>query len=733
MHYILSKNANFQPSLSNKLYYCMKHFETGQIKNVAVLGHAGCGKTTLAETMLFEAGEISRRGSVEEGNTVSDYTDLEHQRGNSVFDSVLHLEWKDHKINVIDTPGIDDFAGEIIAALRVADTGIMVLNAESGVEVGTEIVWEYTEKFKTPMLFAVNRCDGDKADFDATVEQAKQRFGNAVTVVQYPLNQGKGFNAIIDVLKMTMYEFGPNGGKPKKMPIPAAEKEKADELHNQLIEAIAVHDETLMEKYFEQGSLDEAEMAIGLKAAMIHHDLFPLFCCSAKQDMGTGRILGFLHDIAPSAQDMPPVSRKSGLTLPTDPNGPVCLFVFKTISEPHLGDMSFFKVYSGEIKNGMELINSETENAERISQLFVMNGKNRTPVQSLKAGDIGATVKLKSTHTNSTLHEKGKPFHISPIEFPEPRITVALHTENKADFEKIAQAIHHLSAEDPTLILEHSSELKQMLLSGQGELHLNVAKWKLENIYKVKVDFEKPRTAFRETIQRPVQAMYRHKKQSGGAGQFGEVHMLVEPYHEGMGAPAGIPAPRTTEEHDLEWGGKLVFNNCIVGGSIDAKFMSAILKGIMDKMQNGPLTGSRVRDVRVSVYDGKMHPVDSNDMAFKLAAMMAFKQAFQDGNPQILEPIYDVEILVAGDSTGDVMGDLQTRRAMIMGMEADGHYQKIIARVPLLELYKYSSTLRSLSQGKAKHSQRFAEFAPVPSDIQKKLIDEHKQHADEEH
>ncbi len=711
----------------------MKHFETGQIKNVAVLGHAGCGKTTLAETMLFEAGEISRRGTVEEGNTVSDYTELEHQRGNSVFDSVLHLEWKDHKINIIDTPGIDDFAGEIISALRVADTGIMALNAESGVEVGSEIVWEYTEKFKTPMIFVVNRCDGEKADFDATVEQAKQRFGDAVTVVQYPLNQGRGFNAIIDVLKMTMYQFSPNGGKPQKLPIPASEKDRADELHNQLIEAIAVHDETLMEKYFEQGSLDEAEMSQGLKAAMIHHDLFPLFCCSAKQDMGSGRILGFLHDIAPSAQDMPPVSRKSGLTLPCDSNGPTCLFVFKTISEPHLGDMSFFKVYSGEVKSGMELINSETGAAERISQLFVMNGKNRSIVQSLKAGDIGATVKLKSTHTNNTLHEKGKPFHISPIEFPEPRITVALHTDNKADFEKIAQAIHHLSAEDPTLILEQSAELKQMLLSGQGELHLNVAKWKLENLYKLKVDFEKPRISFRETIQRSVQATYRHKKQSGGAGQFAEVHMLVEPYYEGMSAPAGIPAPRSNEEHELEWGGKLVFNNCVVGGSIDAKFMSAILKGIMEKMQTGPLTGSRVRDVRVSIYDGKMHAVDSNDMAFKLASTMAFKQAFQDGSPQILEPIYDVEILVSGDSTGDVMGDLQTRRAMIMGMEADGHYQKIIARVPLLELYKYSSTLRSLSQGRAKHTQRFSEFAPVPSDIQKKLIDDYKAHADEDH
>lgn len=703
----------------------MKQFETNQIKNVAVLGHAGSGKTTLAEAMLFEAGEISRRGSVEDQNTISDYTDIEHERGNSIFDSVLHLAWKDHKINVIDTPGLDDFVGEVIVALRVADTGIMVLNAQNGVEVGTELVWEYTETFKTPMLFVVNQVDSDKADFDATVEQAKQRFGESVVVVQYPLNPGVGFNAIIDVLKMTMYQFPPDGGKPQKLPIPNSERDRANELHNQLIEAIAMHDEGLMELYFEKGELSEEEMAKGLKAAMIHHDLFPLFVCSAKQDMGSGRIMGFIHDIAPSAQDMPPVSRKSGLTLQCDPKGPVCLFVFKTISEAHMGEMSFFKVYSGEVKHGMELINSENGHSERIGQLFLMNGKNREHVSSLVAGDIGATVKLKYTHYNHTLHEKHNPFHITPIEFPDPRITVALHTDNKADVEKIAQALHHLTAEDPTLLVEHSSELKQILLSGQGEMHLNIIKWKLENIYKVKVEFEKPRTPLRETIRKAVKKDYRHKKQTGGAGQFAEVHMLVEPFYEGMPAPADH-AIRFSEELPLEWGGKLVFCNCIVGGAIDTRFMGAILKGIMDKMHTGPLTGSYVRDVRVSVYDGRMHAVDSNDMAFKLAAMMAFKAAFQEANPQVMEPIYDLEVLVSGDAMGDVIGDLQTRRAMIMGIEADGHYQKILARVPLMELYKYASTLRSLTQGRAKHKQRFVEFAPVPADIQQELIADYK-------
>ncbi|MBL7784956.1 MAG: elongation factor G [Chitinophagales bacterium] len=700
----------------------MKVFDTDKIKNVAILGHAGSGKTTLAEAMLFEAGEITRRGSVEEQNTVSDYHEIEKQRGTSVFDSMLHLQWKDNKINLIDTPGFDDLVGEIISALRVADTGVMVLNAQSGVEVGTELIWEYTEQFQTPMLFAVNELDGEKADFEQTVAQAKERFGDKVIVVQYPLNEGKNFSTIIDVLKMTCYQFNDTGGKPQKLPIPDSEREKANRLHNELVEAVAVHDDGLMEAFFEKGELSEEELAKGMKLAMHHHDIFPVFCCSAKKNIGSGRILGFIHDIAPSAQDVPPTKRESGKTLDCDPSGPVCLFVFKTISEPHLGDMSLFKVYSGEVKVGQELINSKTESSERIAQLYLLNGKNRTAVNSLKAGDIGATVKLKSTTTNSTLYEKGQPFHIFPVQFPAPRMTVAISTDNKNDMEKMAQALHHIHDSDNTVIYEYSHELQQTLLHGQGELHLNIVKWELENLYKVKVNYDKPRVSYRETIRKAVQSQYRHKKQSGGAGQFGEVHLLVEPYYEGMPNPSGLNV-RDRQEVDLEWGGKLVFMNCIVGGSIDTKFMSAIMKGIMEKMVTGPLTGSYVRDVRVSVYDGKMHAVDSNDMAFKIAGMMAFRQAFQDANPQLLEPIYDVEVLCSGDTTGDVMGDLQTRRAIIMGMETEGHYQKITARVPLSELYKYASTLRSISQGRAKHRQRFAEYSTVPAEIQQKLIE----------
>ncbi len=704
----------------------MKAHDAKKIKNVVLLGHAGSGKTTLAEAMLFEAGAITRRGTVEDKNTVSDFHDLERERGNSIFSSLMNIQWKDNKINILDTPGYDDFVGEVISSMSVADTGVIVLNAQNGVEVGTEIIWDYVNQFKLPTLFVVNQVDSDKSDFVNTVDQAKERFGNNVVVVQYPYTQGQDFDAIIDVLKMTMYKFPADGGKPEKLPIPDEEKAKADQLHNELVEAVAVNDESLMELYFDKGELSEEEMAQGMKASMINHDIYPVFCCSSKRNMGSGRVMGFIRDIAPAAVDMPPATRMSGKTLACDSNGPACLFVFKTASEANLGNISYFKVYSGSIKSGDDLTNSVTQGSERINQIFVINGKKREQVDKLVAGDIGITVKLKGSPTNSTLHEKNNPYRIAPIEFPSPRIQVAVDTENKNDMEKLVQALTQLQQEDPTLILEHSKELKQILLYGQGELHLSMARWKVENQYKVKFSMEKPKVAFRETIQKSVKTSYRHKKQSGGAGQFGEVHILVEPYYEGMPKPEGLNVRKDPEVFDLEWGGKFVCYNCIVGGAIDAKYMSAIQKGILERMEDGPLTGSYVRDVRVSVYDGKMHPVDSNDMAFKIAAAQAFKQAFSEAKPKLMEPIHLVEILVSGDSMGDVIADLNTRRAIIMGMEASGHYQKITAKVPLMELYKYSSILRSLSQGAAKHSQKFAEFAPVPADVQQELVKAHQ-------
>ena len=709
----------------------MPTFDTAHVKNIALLGHAGSGKTTLAECMIFEAGLINRRGSVEERNTVSDYHELEQERGNSIFSSLLHTTWRGYKINIIDTPGYDDFSGELISALRVADTGVLLLNATAGVEVGADIIWSYTEQFKTPMLFAINKLDHENADFNRTLNEARAHFGSNLVAVQYPLNAGKGFNQVIDVLHMVMYQFGPNGGKPEKLPIPDSEKGNADNLHKELVEAIASNDESLMEKYFDQGELTEDEMKAGLKKAMINHDIFPLFCVSAKQNMGSGRIMGFIDNVCPSANEMPPQITKAGDSLPCDANGQACIFVFKTISEPHVGELSLFKVYSGTVRTGMELVNESTGSVEKINQLLIVEGHNRTNVNELVAGDIGATLKLRNTHVNNTLHERGKNIELPPIEFPLPNLTVAVESTRKGDEEKVSQALHTIREEDATVLVEVSSELKQTLLHCQGELHLQVIKWKLEHIHKLEVKFEKPRIPYRETIRRQAEAMHRHKKQSGGAGQFGEVHMRIEPWYEGMPEPAGLNV-RGRDEHPLPWGGKLVYYNCIVGGAIDTRFHPSILKGVMEKMAEGPLTGSYVRDVRVSVYDGKMHPVDSNDISFRLAGLKAFKEAFSQADPQILEPIYNLEVLCPGNITGSVMGDLQTRRAIVEGLDAEGNFQKIIAKVPLAEMQDYSSSLRSMTQGRARFRLQFSEYTPVPFEIQKKLAEDYKMHAHDE-
>ena len=703
----------------------MTNFDTAHVKNVVLLGHAGSGKTTLTECMLFEAGITTRRGSVEERNTVSDFYELEQERGNSIFSKLVHTPWRGYKINIIDTPGYDDFAGEVLSALRVADTGVMLLNASFGVEVGTDIIWEYTERFKTPMIFAVNKLDQDKADFEKTVRQAKDHFGRNVVVVQYPLNQGLGFNTIIDVLRMTMYQFPDNGGKPEKLPIPEEEKERADQLHKELIEAIAENDEGLMEKYFDKGELDEDEMKVGLKKAMINHDLFPLFCVCAKKNMGSGRLMGFIDNVCPSANEMPPQKTKSGELLPCDSNGPACLFIYKTMSEAHIGEMSFFKVYSGCVKTGMELVNESNGVTEKLNQLYVVEGGKRSLVNELCAGDIGATIKLKHTHVNNTLHVRGKNYELPSIEFPSSLMSIAIEPAQKGDEEKLSIALHQVQEEDPTVIVEVSQELRQTIIHCQGELHLSVIKWKLEHISKgLNVKFTKPRIPYRETIRKSVQSNYRHKKQSGGAGQFGEVFMQVEPWHEGLGDPKGFSV-RGRDEYKLDWGGKLVFLNCIVGGAIDTRFLPSILKGVMEKMQVGPLTGSYVRDVRVSVYDGKMHPVDSNDISFKIAGLMAFKQAFQQADPQILEPVYTVTVLSPDELSGNIISDLQTRRAIMEGIDTEGHFTKIIAKVPLAEMHDYSSSLRSITQGRAKFRMEFFEYAAVPFEIQRKLIDEY--------
>jgi elongation factor G len=698
----------------------MKVYDEKHIKNIALLGAPKAGKTMLAEDMLFEAGIIHRRGTIEAKNTVSDYHEIEQERGNSVFATCLHTEWRDYKINIIDTPGFDDFAGEMISSLRVADTCVMVINAQHGVEVSTDLIWNYVDRFQKPVIFAINQVDHPKSDFDASLLSLQKRFGSQVTQMQYPVNQGEGFNSIVDLLKMVMYKFPTEGGKPEKLPIPESEKERSIMLHNVLVEKAAENDEKLMEKYFETGTLQEDEMREGLKLGMIHHDVFPVFCMSAKKNMGSGRMMGFIDNVAPSPLEAKPERTSDGKDLPFDPKKQPALFVFKSHIEPNLGRLSFFKVISGEVTSTSELTNSQTGSVERFHQLFIMDGKTRQPVDKLVAGDIGATLKLKDTSTNHTLRAKNFDVTIAPIEFPEPRIRTAVVAHSKNDDEKIGEVLQKIHQEDPTLLVEFSRELKQLIISGQGELHLTVCKWFLEKMYGLHVDFITPRISYRETIRKPSSANYRHKKQSGGAGQFGEVYIKIEPYYEGMPEPTEFSV-RGKEIIDLEWGGKLAFYNCIVGGVIDTRFIPSILKGVMEKMEEGPITGSYVRDVRVMVHDGKMHAVDSNDISFKIAGMMAFKDAFMKAEPQLLEPIVDLEVMVPEEIVGDVMGDLQTRRSLIMGIDTKANYQVIKARTPLAELDRYSTTLRSLSQGRGTFSQQFADFMPVPFDVQQKL------------
>lgn len=706
-------------------------YETSNIRNAVLLGHPGSGKTTLAETMLFESGSITRRGAVQDHNTISDHTDIEQERGNSIFAALMHDDWRGNKINVLDTPGFDDFIGEVVSSLKVADTALMLINSKSGVEVGTELLWEYVEKFKTPTLFVVNQVDHEKSDFDGSVEQATARFGSKVLPIQYPLNQGIGFNTIVDALRMTMYVFPPDGGKPEKQDIPAAEKDRVLAMHNAIVEAAAENDEELMERYFELGTLSEEELAYGLQVAIGKRAIYPLFCASAINNMGSGRIMGFINDVCPAPNQRSAAPLVGGGELECKSDDDATVFIFKTHNEPRVGNISFFKVFSGVLKVGDELVNATNRTTERFGQLYIANGKNRETVDELRAGDLGCTVKLKNSHTNQTLAKKGIDREIEPIPYPGPRIEVAVHPPSKNEMEKLMKALHSISEEDPTLIIEQSKTLKQTILYGQGQLQLDLAKQRLENEFGVTMSFEKPRIPYRETITREANEMYRHKKQTGGAGQFAEVHMRIEPYYEGMPEPSGLTV-RNTEIEELPWGGKLAFYWCIVGGSIDSRFSNAIKKGVLMKMEEGPLTGSNCQDIRVCIYDGKMHPVDSNDMAFMLASQQAFKHCFSKSAPQLMEPIYEVEILCSGDVMGDVMGDLQTRRAIIMGMGAEGHYQKITARMPLAEMYLYSSTLRSISQGRAKFSRTFAEYASVPSDVQQNLINDYKAQSTEE-
>jgi len=698
---------------------------TKNLRNICLLGHSGSGKTSFAETMLFEAGAISRKGTVDGKSSTSDYTNIEQEKGNSLFSTLLHAKWRNHKINILDTPGSDDFIGEVVSSLKVADTALMMINASNGVEVGTEIFWEYVQRFETPCVFILNQMDHEKADFSKSLQSVTDEFGAKVTPIQFPINEGNSFNSIVDALRMTMYVFPEGGGKPEKRDIPDSEIQRAQEMHNALVEIAAENDEGLMEKFFDAGSLTEEELTKGLNIALAHQQFYPVFCCSSLSNMGSGRIMGFLNDIAPSPADRKPTPLEGGGELVCDENGPTSAFIFKTISEPQVGMVSYFKVYSGKLNEGVELYNADNRSSERINQIFEANGKKRSTINALCAGDIGVCVKLKDSHTNNTLNQKGTDHKIAKIDFPSPRIRTSVVPPSKGEMEKLMKALHQIGEEDPTLIVEQNPTLKQTILHGQGQLHLDLTKYRIEKVNNISMEFEEPRIMYRETITKTANASYRHKKQSGGSGQFGEVHMRVEPFYEGMPEPEGLNV-RSKELIELDWGGKLSFYWCIVGGSIDSKYINAIKKGVMQKMEEGPLTGSRCQDIRVCIYDGKMHAVDSNDMAFMIAASQVFKDAFQQAAPQVLEPMHEVNISCSDQVMGDVMGDLQSRRAMITGMDADGNQQKIKAKVPLAELYQYSSALRSLTQGKAKFSRKFSEFVPVTSDIKSNLVKQHQ-------
>ncbi len=700
----------------------MKIYDDKHIKNVAFVGAHNSGKTTLAETMLFEAGMLNRRGSVEQKNTVADHHEIEHERQTSVFATPLHTEWRNYKINIIDTPGLDDFIGEIISSIRVADTVVTVLNGQHGVEVGTEIIWDYIDKYQKPTLFVVNQIDHPNSNFDESFKSIKNLVGNSAVQVQYPLIID-GAQCILDVLKMKVYKFSPEGGKPEKLEIPEDQKELADILHNELVEKAAENDEVLLELFFEKGTLNEDEMRQGIKAGMLNHELFPVFCVSALKDMGSGRLMGFIDNVAPAAADIKSEQTVEGDTLDRSANAPTSIFIFKTVYQPNLGQLTFFKVKSGELKQNDKLINSRNDETENFNQLFIMDGKKREPVTKLTVGDIGATLKLKYTNTNDTLHTPGKTITIKPIQYPEPRIRKSVNAVDKNDEEKLSDALKRIHSQDPTVVVEYSSELKQLIIGCQGELHLATISWTLKNIYEVEASFEKPKIAYRETIQRSTSASYRHKKQSGGAGQFAQVHMKIEPWHEGIADPEGFNI-RGKEEVDLPWGGKLIFYNCIVGGVIDLRYLPSIMKGVLEVMEDGPLTKSYVRDVRVMVYDGKMHSVDSNDISFKIAGAHAFKEAFLNSKPKLLEPVQELVVRVPEEMVGNVMTDLQSRRTIIQGIESNDHYQILKCTTPAAELYGYSTDLRSLTKGRATFSSVFSSFEPVPNNIQEKLIKE---------
>lgn len=717
----------------------MKEYSTKDIRNVVLIGSAKSGKTTLSEAMLFEGKVIARRGTVEDKNTVSDNEEIEKINQRSIFATPLYAEFMNTKFNVIDAPGSDDFIGGAVSAFKVCENGILVINAQQGVEVGTDIFARYADKYKLPLIVAVNQLDSEKADWEKTIAEMKETFGHKPIIVQFPVNPGPSFDGFIDVLKMKYYHFKDDNGTREDLDIPANLMDEAETLRQELIEKAAEFDDTLMERFFENGSLTEDEIREGLGKGIRQGGVLPIFCLSGKKDIGVKRLMEFTIKTAISPAETKFVT-KDGNEVECNAGNPTSIFIYKTDVEPHLGEVSYFKVMSGHLTEGMDLENAETGDKERLSAIYAVAGAKKEKVSGLQAGEIGCTVKLRAGKTNVTLSQLGSGIAYEHIVFPASKYRCAIKAEAQNDETKLGEALSKISAQDPTIIVEYSKELKQTILSGQGEQHINVCKWRLENEFGVKVVMFAPKIPYRETITKVATATYRHKKQSGGAGQFGEVSILICPIVEGVpftnkfkiDGKDVVLNVKTKEDFDLEWGGRLEFYNCVVGGAIDARFMPAILKGLNDKMTEGPLTGSYARDIRVFVYDGKMHPVDSNEISFILAARNAFKEAFRNAGPKIMEPIYNVEIMTPADYMGACMSDLQNKRALIEGMSSDKGFSVLKARVPLAELYRYSTTLSSLTSGAATFTMEFADYQPVPADVQTKLLAEYAAQEKEE-
>ncbi len=717
----------------------MKTYQTSNIRNVVLLGSSKSGKTTLSEAMMFEGKVIDRRGTVEAKNTISDHTEIEQINQRSIYSTPLYTEFMDNKLNIVDAPGSDDFIGGVVSAFRVCNAGVLVVNAAQGVEVGTEIFARYAEQYNMPVIVGVNQLDSDKANWENTIDTLKQAFGKKIVQIQFPVTTGEGFNSFIDILTMKMYTFTDENGTRTESEIPAEYMDRVEELHREMIEVAAESEESLMEKYFETNELTIDEARRGLNLGFVQGSIMPTFCLSAKKDIGVKRLMEFIINVAPNPTIRPEVTAE-GKEIACDVNGTPALFIYKNALEQHLGDVSYFKVMSGKITEGMDLVNPENGNKERLTAIYAVAGKKKEKVTELVAGDLGCTVKLKSVKSNQTLAAPGCEDVFAPIVYPQPRFTTAIKAVDEKDEEKLGEILNKAASEDPTYIVRYAKELKQTILNGQGEQHINILKWQLTNQHKIEVEMMAPRISYRETITKVAAANYRHKKQSGGAGQFGEVHLLLEPFVEG--APQNnkfkvdgkemVLNIKGKEEYTMDWGGKLEYYNCIVGGAIDARFMPAILKGILEKMEEGPLTGSYARDIRVYVYDGKMHPVDSNEISFKLAARNAFKEAFRNAGPKIMEPMCNIEIMVPGEYMGDVMSDLQGRRAMIEGMSSTKGFEVLKAKVPLAELYKYSTTLSSLTSGRASFTMEMAEYQQVPSDVQDKLLKAYQEEESDE-